>query len=282
MMGLARYTVRTAAMAETRPSALLRTLNDAIVRQTRESMFCTACFAHLHREPSGVRVTLSAGGHPLPYVIRADGSVQTLGEPGTLLGIFDDPALTDRATDLAPGDALVLYTDGVTDERRGDEDFGEARLVETLARSAGLDAAGIVDAVVAAVESFRSGSAHDDIAVLVIRARRDGENEAGRTSARGRPSTGTAWPSSGSRASSISPRPPRPKRRCGASRTRTPPARSSSTSAGCGSSTPRGSARSSPRTRARGGSVDGSASSRDPNPSIGSSASHSSTSASSS
>jgi PAS domain S-box-containing protein len=178
MMGLARYTVRTAAMAETRPSALLRTLNDAIVRQTRESMFCTACFAHLHREPSGVRVTLSAGGHPLPYVIRADGSVQTLGEPGTLLGIFDDPALTDRTTDLAPGDALVLYTDGVTDERRGDEDFGEARLVETLARSAGLDAAGIVDAVVAAVESFRSGSAHDDIAVLVIRARRDGENEA--------------------------------------------------------------------------------------------------------
>jgi serine phosphatase RsbU (regulator of sigma subunit) len=171
MMGLARYTVRTAAMAETRPTVLLRTLNDAIVRQTRESMFCTACFARIRRQDSGVRVTLSVGGHPLPYVVRADGRVEPFGEPGTLLGIFEDPTLVDRATDLHEGDALVLYTDGVTDERHGDEEFGDARLRDTLALLAGADAQGIADGVVAAVESFRSGTAHDDIALLVIRVR---------------------------------------------------------------------------------------------------------------
>jgi serine phosphatase RsbU (regulator of sigma subunit) len=118
-----------------------------------------------------VRVTLSVGGHPLPYVVRADGRVEPFGEPGTLLGIFEDPTLVDRATDLHEGDALVLYTDGVTDERHGDEEFGDARLRDTLALLAGSDAQGIADGVVAAVESFRSGTAHDDIALLVIRVR---------------------------------------------------------------------------------------------------------------
>jgi serine phosphatase RsbU (regulator of sigma subunit) len=173
MMGLARYTLRTAALTESRPSALLRTLNDAIIRQTRESMFCTACFARVHRRETDVRVTLASGGHPLPIVIRADGTVGAVGAPGTLLGIFDDPTLNDRALDLHPGDAIVLYTDGVTDERRDDEEFGEARLLETLRSLAGGDAKAIADGVVRAVEDFRTGLAHDDIAILVIRIRPD-------------------------------------------------------------------------------------------------------------
>ena len=171
MMALARYTIRTAAMAETRPSALLRTLNDAMLLQTRESMFCTASFARVKRSDGGARVTLSVGGHPLPMIVGNDGSVDPFGEPGTLLGIFEDPTLADRVIDLKPGDALVLYTDGVTDERNEDEEFGEARLRSTLASLAGADAQGIVDGVVDTVNAFRSGHAHDDIALLVIRVR---------------------------------------------------------------------------------------------------------------
>src|SRR6185295_2196189 len=171
VMGLARYTLRTAAMSEGRPSALLRTLNDAIVRQQTETMFCTACFARIRRNESGARVTLSLGGHPAPLLLRPDGEIREIGSPGTLLGVFEDPTLTDQVLDLAPGDALVFYTDGVTDERRGDEEFGDERLRRTLSELVGSPAQDIADGVVAAVDEFRSGTAHDDIALLVIRVR---------------------------------------------------------------------------------------------------------------
>jgi serine phosphatase RsbU (regulator of sigma subunit) len=169
MMGLARYTLRTAALAENRPSSLLATLNDAILRQMPESMFCTAAVARVRREGRTVRATVSSGGHPLPLVLRADGRVHPAGEAGTLLGVFDDPTLTDSVVDLEPGDALVLYTDGVTDERRGDEEFGERRLHELLSSLAGRSADEIAAAVDVAVAAFRTGVPRDDVAVLVLR-----------------------------------------------------------------------------------------------------------------
>jgi serine phosphatase RsbU (regulator of sigma subunit) len=125
----------------------------------------------VRRNEKGARVTLSLGGHPTPLLVRPDGTVEPFGEPGTLLGVFDDPTLTDRVIDLLPGDALVLYTDGVTDERRGDLEFGEGRLRETLAALADRGAQEMADGVVQAVDEFRSGTAHDDIALFVIRIR---------------------------------------------------------------------------------------------------------------
>ncbi|HSD49579.1 MAG TPA: PP2C family protein-serine/threonine phosphatase, partial [Actinomycetota bacterium] len=86
-----------------------------------------------------------------------------------LLGVFEDPTLVDEAIDLGPGDALVLYTDGVTDERSGDEEFGEQRLVELLTTLAGRTAQEIADAVLDEVVAFRSGQPRDDIALLVLR-----------------------------------------------------------------------------------------------------------------
>jgi PAS domain S-box-containing protein len=169
MMGLARYTIRTAAMGETRPSRILGTLNEAILRQTSEQRFCTACCLRILPGDQGTRVTVSSGGHPLPVVLRADGTFDTAGSPGTLLGVFEDPTLTDDAVDLGSGDALVLYTDGVTDERSGDEEFGEHRLAELLASLAGRSAQEIADAVLEQVVAFRSDQPRDDIALLVLR-----------------------------------------------------------------------------------------------------------------
>jgi len=169
MMGLARYTIRTAAMSETRPSRILGTLNEAILRQAGDQRFCTACCLRILRRDEDTRVTVSSGGHPLPIVLRADGTLGTAGSPGTLLGVFEDPTLSDDAVDLGPGDALVLYTDGVTDERRGEEEFGERRLAEVLAGLAARSAQEIADALLAEVVAFRSDQARDDIALLVLR-----------------------------------------------------------------------------------------------------------------
>lgn len=169
MMGLARYTVRTAALNESRPSALLATLNDAVLRQMPEAMFCTACFARIRRHGDVARTTIASGGHPLPFVVRADGRVHTAGEPGTLLGAFEDPTLVDAVLDLEPGDAIVFYTDGVTDERRDTEEFGEQRLRDLLGTLAGRSADEIADAVDVAVATFRTDVPKDDVAVLVVR-----------------------------------------------------------------------------------------------------------------
>ncbi|HEU4529088.1 MAG TPA: GAF domain-containing protein [Actinomycetota bacterium] len=169
MMGLARYTIRTAAMSETRPSRILGTLNEAILRQTSDQRFCTACCLRILRSDQSTRVTVSCGGHPLPIVLRADGTLETAGSPGTLLGVFEDPTLADDAIDLGRGDALVLYTDGVTDERSGEEEFGEHRLAELLASLAGRSAQEIADAVLEEVVAFRSDQPRDDIALLVLR-----------------------------------------------------------------------------------------------------------------
>ncbi|HEU4355933.1 MAG TPA: SpoIIE family protein phosphatase, partial [Actinomycetota bacterium] len=169
MMGLARYTIRTAAMGETRPSRILGTLNEAIVRQTSEQRFCTACCLRILRGDQGTRVTVSSGGHPLPIALSADGTLHVVGSPGTLLGVFEEPTLVDEAIDLGPGDALVLYTDGVTDERSGNEEFGEQRLMDLLATLPGRTAQEIADAVLDAVVAFRSGQPRDDIALLVLR-----------------------------------------------------------------------------------------------------------------
>lgn len=169
MMGLARYTIRTAALAEGRPSRILGTLNQAVLRQTSEHRFCTACCVRILRSGYGARMTISVGGHPLPLILHEDGTIDPAGAPGTILGVFEDPVLTDHAIDLSVGDALVLYTDGVTDERQDDEEFGEARLHDVLSVLGAGSAQEIADGVLQAVIGFRTDEPRDDIAILVLK-----------------------------------------------------------------------------------------------------------------
>ena len=61
---------------------------------------------------------MACGGHPLPLLLRADGDVEPVGAPGTLLGLVERLELEDRAAELRAGDTLVLYTDGLTEARR--------------------------------------------------------------------------------------------------------------------------------------------------------------------
>ncbi len=115
---LARYTLRTLGVQETSPAEVLRKLNDALLRQRTDRRFCTVAYASLHVNGNGsAEVCLATGGHPLPYVLRADGTVEAVGEPGTLLGVLPDVRLSDTAIQLGHGDLLVLYTDGVTEAR---------------------------------------------------------------------------------------------------------------------------------------------------------------------
>jgi phosphoserine phosphatase RsbU/P len=163
---LARYTLRAASMARPEPSAALRALNDALLREHVER-FCTVALLRLRLTTHGCAITLSVGGHPLPLLREHDQPAKTVGEPGTLLGVLPDPELSDVQFALARGHDLVLFTDGVTEGRRGRDFYGEERLAATV-NDAPSAADLIADHLLADVLSFQNGSPSDDIAIVVI------------------------------------------------------------------------------------------------------------------
>lgn len=171
---MARYTMRALAMRERQPSRILHSLNEAMLHQpagqrVSDDRFCTVAYAHLEPTDDGARLTVACGGHPLPLLLRGDGSVETIGRPGTLLGGFPHPRLTDQVTDLGPGDVVVLYTDGVTEARAAGDLFGEDRLTTLVESCAGLGAGSVAERIECAVVAFQGGCPHDDIAILVLR-----------------------------------------------------------------------------------------------------------------
>ncbi len=169
VMALARYTVRTAALGRSRPSEILQILNEALLRSESER-FCTATLLRIQPGSETVRLTVSSGGHPRPLILRSDGRIEDVDADGTLLGMFETPTLRDVDVVLAHDDALVAYTDGVVEEREGDEFFGEGRLRTVLGECDGVSAADIAERIVRAVEAFRPDPPADDIAVLAMRA----------------------------------------------------------------------------------------------------------------
>lgn len=171
VMGLAAHTVRTLARYEERPSAVLGALNSELLRAERVATerFCTACEMRLHPDVGHLRVTVCLAGHPLPFALRADGRVEHVGAPGTLLGTFQDPELHDVAVDLLPGEAIVAFTDGLVERRGSNIDEGETRLAELLSTCTGLSADEIVARVQRAL--IEPGALDDDVALVVIKKR---------------------------------------------------------------------------------------------------------------
>ena len=171
LMGTARHTIRAASLREHRPSAVLTTLNTALQRQSREQWFCTVCYVRLRPRPGGARLTVCAGGHPLPAILRADGIVEFAGTPGTLLGVFRDIELTDASVDLGPGDALVLFTDGLTDADRTGREFGQKWLTDVLARNVSRSAEEIARSLEREVLGDQNQGLPDDLAILVAKVK---------------------------------------------------------------------------------------------------------------
>jgi PAS domain S-box-containing protein len=166
---LARYTLRAAAMRERLPSRSLELLNEAMLRQRDDRRFCTVAYAYLETAGEGAEVRLASGGHPLPLLLRTDGTVDAIGQTGTLLGVVPDPRFDDRSVALGPGDALVFYTDGVVDGRGGDGRLDERTLAGLLSSAAGGGADAIASLVEEAALEATGGNPRDDIAVLVLR-----------------------------------------------------------------------------------------------------------------
>jgi serine phosphatase RsbU (regulator of sigma subunit) len=171
LTGVMRSTIRALALHETDLEPMVRAVNEALIRESSPQALASMGCATLRLEDGVVEVCIAVGGHPPPLILRRDGTVETVGATGPLLGIQPRPALRLSRERLAPGDLLLLYTDGVIDARRaGLAPFGEQRLREALAVGAGSDAAVALDAIDGALRRYAPGPPRDDKALLAIRA----------------------------------------------------------------------------------------------------------------
>ena len=148
-------------------------LNEVMMEAADALQFCTLATALVRRDgegSGGLAVELLLAGHERPVVVRADGRVEQVGEYGTAVGLLPKMLVEVTTHRLEPGDTLLLYTDGVTERRRGKEQFGPERLLALAARTAGRPARQVVAAVRDAVERFSPDPATDDVALLAVRA----------------------------------------------------------------------------------------------------------------
>lgn len=163
---LARYTMRAASVDHASPSEVLHIL-DKVLDLAETDRFCTAALVRLRRTGGRWSATVACGGHPLPLLRRPGQRPRTVGQHGPLVGALADATFTDTEVALDPGDALVLFTDGVPEGRRGEHFYGDERLSAVVDEHRG-QAADVTGAILADVMTFQSGDPRDDIAVVTV------------------------------------------------------------------------------------------------------------------
>jgi serine phosphatase RsbU (regulator of sigma subunit) len=169
LTGLARHSLRAAAVREQSPARVLRLVNETILDQVADNRFLTMAYTRLAFRDGVAHLTIACGGHPAPVIVRAAGGVEQITASGTIVGSLPDAEFTEEDVVLLGGDAIVLYTDGVIEARRDDDIFGEGRLLDLLNGCAGQDARAIANTVRQAVGDFIPGLPRDDMAILVMR-----------------------------------------------------------------------------------------------------------------
>ncbi|MFF5955048.1 PP2C family protein-serine/threonine phosphatase [Streptomyces luteogriseus] len=176
LTSLTRYTLRAAAHHDPDPASALSTLNAVLhERYTGDGnpRYCTCIFGIV--EPGGehgpTTVRLASGGHPPALVLRSDGRAEFLPTPGGLLiGVVPGAPIGTAETVLAPGDTVVLYTDGLTEARTGpgrDDLYGEDALHAFATDHAPASPHEAITALTGLLESFGDGL-DDDTALLAL------------------------------------------------------------------------------------------------------------------
>ena len=162
LTALMRYGASFAARSKPQPAAILAQLDEGLRHHVREAT-CTALCARL--EPD--RLLFSSAGHPPALLVSPTGGVREVPEPGPLLGAFEDASWEQQEVPIAPGELVLLYTDGVTDTL-GRGRLGRGRLRALLAEHGSLGPQGLLKQLELSLrENGRSGR-WDDLAALAL------------------------------------------------------------------------------------------------------------------
>jgi phosphoserine phosphatase RsbU/P len=169
-MAIAKTLLRATALFRTAPGACLSKLNDLLCENNDQELFVTVFYGVLDQRNGQFRY--ANGGHNPPLHIRADGSVAPLPMTGGLaLAILDHRDYAEAVVNLAAGDSLYFYTDGVTEAMNSDgTEFTTQRLIQLLQGGNTAAAREIPQQVIDAVHAFERGAAQaDDITSVVLR-----------------------------------------------------------------------------------------------------------------
>jgi len=169
-MALSRSIIRAVATRDKSLDEIIRESNDLITADASAGMFVTLFYCVLDSR-SGHLVYVNAGHNPPLHYRNGTGTLHTLLPSGMAMGVMPGNTYSVGELDLAPGDVLVLYTDGVTEAfNMPGEEFGEGRLMDTVIASHDLRAGEILGTIFSRVHDFIGEAAQsDDITVVVIR-----------------------------------------------------------------------------------------------------------------
>jgi sigma-B regulation protein RsbU (phosphoserine phosphatase) len=166
-MAVAVTLLRTLSRQLESPDEILRRLNDELAAQNPRSMFVTLVCLDVRRG----RVTCANAGHDTSLLVGSGAPRAVFPSTGTVLGLFPDQHYANETLELASGDTLLLYTDGVSEAADpGQAHFGDERLVACFPDGPGRSAGDSVDRVLRAVRAFAAGAPQsDDITILALR-----------------------------------------------------------------------------------------------------------------
>jgi sigma-B regulation protein RsbU (phosphoserine phosphatase) len=169
LMSNLQAAVRAFASDVAEPQALCQQVNRILCGNIAEGRFISFFYCVLDAT-AGV-LTYTNAGHYFPILVRADGSTERLSEGGPVLGVLADAEYGQAHVALAPGDRLVLFTDGLTEARSdADEEFGEARLLDAAVLHRACSAPAIQARLADAVATFTGGRLQDDATLIVMAA----------------------------------------------------------------------------------------------------------------
>jgi phosphoserine phosphatase RsbU/P len=168
MANLQAYLRSQSGITPLDPARLLQQVNRMLWKVTAAEHFATLFFA-IYDDASREMVYVNCG-HNAPVWLRQHGSVQRLPATATVIGLFEQWECAVEQIRLAPGDLLVIFSDGVTEAARNEEEFGEARLIHELQECRQLPANEIVQTIFASVQEFSAGAQSDDLTLLIAKA----------------------------------------------------------------------------------------------------------------
>jgi sigma-B regulation protein RsbU (phosphoserine phosphatase) len=167
LMANLQASVRAFATSESTPAQLAASVNASLLRNGGLRRFVT--FFYGVYDSTTRELTFANAGHNPPIVVGADGSIRRLTAGGMVLGVFEATTVEQQHVLLAPGDRVVLFTDGIVEaEGPGDEEFGDARLCAIVVQRRAATATTLVDGIFTEVTGFAAGPLQDDATVVVL------------------------------------------------------------------------------------------------------------------
>ena len=167
LMASVQATLRAEAHAGRSPNHVLGTLNTRLCAIQRPERFVSLFCAEL--DPGRRCLRYANGGHLYPILVRAHGSIERLEHGGLLLGIREPIAYDPGEVTLAPGDLLLLFTDGVIERGGPDGTFGELALQSFVARHRHLSAHDLVGRIFEEVDRIDPVGERDDTTLFALK-----------------------------------------------------------------------------------------------------------------